>query len=53
MRSVKVGTIPETYFWNALLGVRLGLEIAQGRRINKDDSFGRATRIGFIFYADF
>ena len=40
-------------FWNALLGVRLGLEIAQGRRINKDDSFGRATRIGFIFYADF
>ncbi len=40
-------------FWNALLGVRLGLEIAQGRRINNDDSFGRATRIGFIFYADF
>ena len=40
-------------FWNALLGVRLGLEVAQGRRINKDDSFGRATRVGFIFYADF
>jgi hypothetical protein len=40
-------------FWNALLGVRLGLEFSQGRRINKDNSFGRATRIGFIFYADF
>ena len=40
-------------FWNALLGVRFGLEIAQGRRINNDNSFGRATRIGFIFYADF
>lgn len=40
-------------FWNALMGVRLGLEIAQGRRINNDDSFGRATRISFIFYADF
>jgi hypothetical protein len=40
-------------FWNALLGVRLGLEIAQGRRINNDGNWGRATRIGFIFYADF
>jgi hypothetical protein len=40
-------------FWNALLGVRLGLEFSQGRRINKDGNFGRATRIGFIFYADF
>ena len=40
-------------FWNALLGVRLGLEIAQGRRINEDGNFGKATRIGFIFYADF
>jgi hypothetical protein len=40
-------------FWNALLGVRFGLEIAQGRRINNDGNFGRATRIGFIFYADF
>jgi hypothetical protein len=40
-------------FWNAFLGVRLGLEFSQGRRINKDGNFGRATRIGFIFYADF
>ena len=40
-------------FWNALLGVRFGLEISQGRRINKDGNYGRATRIGFIFYADF
>jgi len=40
-------------FWNALMGVRLGLEIAQGRRINEDGNFGRATRVGFIFYADF
>jgi hypothetical protein len=40
-------------FWNALLGVRFGLEIAQGRRINNDGNFGRATRVGFIFYADF
>jgi hypothetical protein len=40
-------------FWNALLGVRFGLEIAQGRRINNDGNYGRATRIGFIFYAAF
>jgi hypothetical protein len=40
-------------FWNALMGVRFGLELAQGRRINKDGNYGRATRIGFIFYADF
>ncbi|MCU0344306.1 MAG: DcaP family trimeric outer membrane transporter [Ignavibacterium sp.] len=40
-------------FWNALLGVRLGLEFSQGRRINNDGNWGRATRIGFIFYADF
>ena len=40
-------------FWNALMGVRFGLEIAQGRRINKDGNYARATRIGFIFYADF
>ena len=40
-------------FWNALLGVRFGLELSSGRRINKDSSYGRATRIGFIFYADF
>ncbi len=40
-------------FWNALMGVRFGLEIAQGRRINNDGNFGRATRVGFIFYADF
>jgi hypothetical protein len=40
-------------FWNALLGVRLGLEFSQGRRINKDGNYGKATRIGFIFYADF
>ncbi len=40
-------------FWNALLGVRLGLEFSQGRRINKDGNYGRASRVGFIFYADF
>lgn len=40
-------------FWNALLGVRFGLEFSQGRRINEDGNFGRATRVGFIFYADF
>lgn len=40
-------------FWNALLGVRFGLEIANGRRINNDGNYGKATRVGFIFYADF
>jgi len=40
-------------FWNALLGVRFGLEVANGRRINNDGNYGKATRVGFIFYADF
>jgi len=40
-------------FWNALLGVRLGLEFSHGTRLNKDGESGRATRFGFIFYADF
>ena len=40
-------------FWNALLGVRFGLEFSQGRRINKDGNYGTASRVGFIFYADF
>jgi len=40
-------------FWNPLLGMRLGVELSHGYRINKDDQSGSATRIGFIFYADF
>jgi hypothetical protein len=40
-------------FWNALAGMRLGLEFSQGRRINKDSAFGEATRMGFTFYSDF
>ena len=40
-------------FWNTTMSVRLGLEFSQGRRINKNGEFGKATRIGFIFYTDF
>ena len=40
-------------FWNALLGINLGLEISQGERINVNGESGKATRVGFIFYADF
>jgi hypothetical protein len=40
-------------FWNPVPGARFGLEYAYGKRFNKDDTFGAASRVSALIVYDF
>jgi hypothetical protein len=40
-------------FWKIVEGMRIGLEYLYGKRFNRDNSSGRASRIWALFYYDF
>ena len=40
-------------FYTIVLGARLGLEYMYGKRTNKDNSTGNASRIWMLLYYDF
>ena len=40
-------------FWEPVKGARLGIEFANGRRLNKSDGWGAANRISMLMYYDF
>ena len=40
-------------FWVPVKGARLGIEFANGRRWDKDNSWGSANRVSMLLYYDF